>query len=158
MNYWIFTVVLLIYSMFKPIFIAGFLLIMGIASAQYQPMIKLNPPNSDTFLIQRSPQNQIPNALAQRNINQMLIPKGNNGEGFDLYESTIDRMTIAQPDKTQLYTIRNITPKNQLLIIANPSEFNTGNLQIKIPQPFTDTMYIPPFNTQKFNPNARSKK
>ena len=158
MNYWLFTVVLLIYSMFKSIFIAGCLLTIGNASAQYQPIIKLNPAKLDTFLIHKSPQNQIPNALAQSNIYKMLIPKGNNGEGFDLYESTIDGMTIAQPDKTQLYTIPNATLKSKLLVIVKPSEFNTGNLQIRIPQPFTDTMYIPLFNTQKFNPNAQFKK
>lgn len=144
--------------MIKPILLVGFLLVVGFASAQYLPIIKTKPSKIDTSFLPIEPKNQIPNVLAHSNFNKMLIPKGNNGEGFDLYESTFDGMTVAKPDKSQLYIMPNGLQKNQLQIIVEPSEFNTGNLQIRIPQPFTDTMYIPPFNTKKFNPSSGFKK
>jgi hypothetical protein len=46
----------------------------------------------------------------------MLILKGNNGDGFDMNQSTLDGMTIAKPDKSQSYTIPNTLQKSQLLI------------------------------------------
>ena len=142
----------------KPLLSLGFCLIMGIASAQYQPIIKLNPLQSDTSFSQKLPKDLIPNALAQYELNKMLLLKGNNGDGFDMYQSTIDGMTIASPDKSQSYNIPNSLPKNKLLIIAKSSEFNTGNLQLRIPQPFTDTMYIAPFNTKTFSSKSAFKK
>ncbi len=142
----------------KPIFVSGFLLLIGIASAQYQPLVKINPLHLDTSLVQKSPKNIMPNALALVEVNKMQILKGNNGEGFNLFESNLDGMTIVSPDKSQSYSIPNALQKKQLFLITNPSDVNTGNFQIRIPQPFTDTMYIPPFNTKKFNPIAGFKK
>ncbi len=140
----------------KPLLASIFFLIMGIASAQYKPIVKLKSIQVDTS--QKSPKNLMPNALALVEVNKMQILKGNNGQGFDFFESTIDGMTVAKPDKSQLIVMPNGLQKNQLQIIIEPSEFNTGNLQIRIPQPFNDTFYIPPFNTKKFNPKTEFKK
>ncbi len=142
----------------KPLLVLGFLLIIGITSAHYRPIIKLNPLQPVTSFKQKLPQNRMPNTLALIALNKMQVLKGNNGEGFDLYESTFDGMTIASPDKSQVYSIPNGLQKSNLLLIPNPSDFNTSNLQTNIPKPFNDTFYIPPFNTKKFNPKTEYKK
>ncbi len=144
--------------MHKTLFILELLLSMGIATAQYNPIVKLKPSQLDTSFKQEIPKNRMPNALANLESNKLQIKLGNNGQGFDLYESTIDGMTIASPDKSQSYSIPNSLQKNQSILITKPSEFNTNNLQLRIPQPFTDSFYIPPFNTKKFNPKTEFKK
>jgi len=54
----------------------------------------------------------MPNALMNYDLNRMQILKGNNGKSFDLYESTIDWMTIVIPDKSQSYSIPNALKKS----------------------------------------------
>jgi hypothetical protein len=87
--------------------------LMAGAQGSYPPSIKLsivqpqkqysdtipqgkNKPGLNAYV--EAPGNSIPNAI--RNQQQpAFVFKGNNGGGFDIYQSTIDGMTVLRPDK-----------------------------------------------------------
>lgn len=77
------------------------------------------------------PENKMPNAI--RNQQQLnLVYKGNNGAGFDLYQSTLDKMTVIRPDKTNMPTIGNSI--NHRGTLSNPRLILTDSIS-KVKKP-----------------------
>lgn len=96
-------------------FICLFSLIGLFANAQtsYPPSVRVlsvqpKRPSADTAqsginklrlkAYQQAPGNQMPNAVRNQ-LQPSIIYKGNNGSGFDIYQSTLDGMAIISPDK-----------------------------------------------------------
>lgn len=105
-------------------FICLFSLVASFASAQmsYPPSIKVlsvQPKKSDADTarpginksrlkaFQQETENNIPNALRKQQA-PAFVYKGNNGSGFDLYQSTLDGMAVICPDKNNKHAIPTI--------------------------------------------------
>lgn len=105
-------------------FICLFSLISSFASAQlsYPPSVKVlsvqpKKQNADTDkhgsnklrlkAYRQTPDNNIPNAVTNQP-QPAFVYKGNNGGGFDIYQSTLDGMAVICPDKNNKHAIPTI--------------------------------------------------
>lgn len=132
-------------------FICLFSLIGSFASAQmsYPPSIKVftaqpKKQKGDTSLPefnkhrlkahQQASENQMPNAISNQQ-RPSFVFKGNNGGGFDIYESNLDRMAVIRPDKHYKSTIPTIGySNNPRIILSMPQQSLTDSLS-KIKKP-----------------------
>lgn len=131
------------------------LLLLGVylsADAQYKPMVKRVPSQLDTVMLPTYPDRSIPNALQKNDANRKLIKKGNNGNGFDIYESTVDNMPVLVPDKENLASL-GVKGNKQFLFDILPQKRIAENY--RAPQSFLDSFNIPPFKTDKFVPKKK---
>jgi hypothetical protein len=130
--------------------------------AQYQPAIRVVPFTKDTTISPISPNETMPNALSKNNPNLKLKQKGDNGNGFDIYESELDKMAILVPNKKNSHYMPNsIRPQNipngiNLKDIYLDSNSNRKpNYQAPI---HIDTSQFPGFSYKKFSPKVDQKK
>jgi hypothetical protein len=139
-----------------------FLLCFGIklSVAQSRPVIKLNQGNKDTIPEQIFPKGAMPNALQKNDPSLQSKLKGNNKNGFDIYESNLDRMTILIPDSVNKASLGISSPKQnqtqRLKLKNNPPSQQYQD--IPLTRPLDDSLLIPDFNMKPFDSNKKKRK
>ncbi|MDD2792691.1 MAG: hypothetical protein PHD73_05900 [Sediminibacterium sp.] len=121
------------------------------ASAQNRNDLLLRPNHPDTVYLPQRNQPEIPNALGSKDPAYKIQLKGNNGAGFDLYESPLDHMPVLVPDKSNT--------SRMPVVISTPAPGNMMRNYSRELKPLPDT--IPPaapFNYKKFIPKKESGK
>ncbi|HJV20796.1 MAG TPA: hypothetical protein VJ552_13010 [Sediminibacterium sp.] len=128
----------------KIILVVGSAISIG-AAAQNKNDLSLRFAGPDTVFVPQRNRSEIPNALSGKDPAYKMQLKGNNGEGFDLYESAVDNMPILVPDKSNTSRMPVVisTPAPNSMIRISPWEL----------KPRTDTLPpAAPFNYEKFVP------
>jgi hypothetical protein len=121
-----------------------------VCDAQQRPTVVLNKNFADTIF--NHPKAKMPNALKQNDPNLSMKFKGNNQQGFDIYESPLDKMPIISPDSANKSSLG---MKNKAIIFT-PQYFDYS--QIPLTRPFDDSLFIPDFNINPFDSNKKRRK
>lgn len=121
------------------------------ASAQNRNELSLRLNNPDTVYVPQRYQSEMPNALNSKDPAYKMQLKGNNGAGFDLYESATDNMPILVPDKSNT--------SRMPVVITTPALNNMMRVYPRELKPMTDTIPpVAPFNFKKFVPKKEKKR
>ena len=121
------------------------------ASAQNKSNISLKFAGGDTVYVPQRYWPEMPNTLNSKDPAYKMQLKGNNGEGFDIYESAQDNMPILVPDKDN-------TAKMPVVITGIPSKRIKLIPRMEI-KPLADTpLPAVPFNYEKFVPKKGTTK
>jgi hypothetical protein len=119
--------------------------------AQTKPVIILNQGNKDTLQEPNIPDGNMPNALKNNELRLKLKLKGNNQLGFDMYESSLDKMIVLIPDSANRASLgMSSSSLKQLAKKAYPSI--QQNKDIPLVRPSDDSSFILNFNQKPFNP------
>ncbi len=126
-----------------------------VCDAQEKSIVLLNKNILDT--INYHPNGSMPNALKKNDPNLKMKFKGNNQQGFDIYESPLDKMLIISPDSANKSSLgmNQLKSKNKAYIIT-PQFFDYS--QIPLTRPFDDSLLIPDFNLKAFDTNKKKRK
>ena len=126
-----------------------------VCDAQGKSIVLLNKNVIDT--INYHPNGSMPNALKKNDPNLKMKLKGNNQQGFDVYESPLDKMPIISPDSANKSSLgmNQLKTKNKTLIYT-PQSFDYS--QIPLTRPIDDSLLIPNFNQKPFNPKKEQSK
>lgn len=83
---------------------------------------------------------KMPNTLQGFKDNQTKI--GNNGKGFDVYQSSVDKMPVLKPDAQNLATLT-------YMIKKQPLQCDTENIQTVEEIPLQNFKYIKPLSDKE---------
>jgi hypothetical protein len=126
-----------------------------VCGAQERPIVILNNQFKDTNNYQSN--GSMPNALKKNDPKLSMKLKGNNQQGFDVYESPLDKMPILSPDSANKSSLgmNQLKAKNKTIIIT-PQSFDYS--QIPLTRPFDDSLLIPDFNQKPFSLKREQQK
>ncbi|MEI6265339.1 MAG: hypothetical protein WCP74_09535 [Sphingobacteriia bacterium] len=125
--------------------------------AQTRPVIVLNQGNKDTIQEPNIPDGNMPNSLKNNELRLKLKLKGNNQLGFDIYESSLDKMMVLIPDSANRASLGMVSPSlRQLAKKGYPSI--QQNKDIPLVRPSDDSSFILNFNQKPFNPKKEQPK
>jgi hypothetical protein len=132
-----------------------FCFITKVSAAQEKPLVLLNNKFKDTNNYQ--PNGSMPNALKKNDPNLKMKLKGNNQQGFDVYESPLDNMPIFSPDSsiTRILGMNQLKAKNKAIIIS-PQSLDYS--KIPLTRPIDDSLLIQDFNQKPFESNKKKRK
>jgi hypothetical protein len=126
-----------------------------VSEAQEKPLVLLNNKFKDTNNYQTN--GSMPNALKKNDPNLKMKLKGNNQQGFDLYESPVDNMPILSPDSANKSSLgMHQLKSNNKAIIISPQSLDYS--KIPLTRPIDDSLLIQDFNQKPFESNKKKRK